>query len=337
MEHSIVPSGRHWGGYVYSSAFITPEQAEQEFRQHLGPRSEGCNALHIKMRIGRNRNSWVKNCVAIGLSSGFVEPLESTGIFFIHHAVEQLLNHFPGHGHDEESRKSYNEIVGNCMDGVREFLTLHYVASTRQDNAFWKATKQELAVPDGLRERLKLWQHRLPTDRNINPNYHGFPAYSYCVMLLGLRRVPKQSLPVLNHMPDTEALLTFEAIRDKARQVDPGSAFAGRLPHGKIWRTGSLCRAAKRRVHSPSWNAISWGVALVSDYSTELLSSASRDNLISAFASLHAAVGIDPNALRLHKEDPKTTHNCPGKTIVKGDEISLIFQQLSQSHDCSCA
>jgi len=206
-------------GYVYFSAFITPEQAEQEFPRHLAPRSEGCNALHIKMRIGRNRNSWVKNCVAIGLSSGFVEPLESTGIFFIHHAVEQLLNHFPGHGDDEESRKSYNEIVGNCMDGVREFLTLHYVASTRQDNVFWKATKHELAVPEGLRERLKLWQHRLPTDRNINPNYHGFPAYSYCVMLLGLGRAPKQSLPLLNHMPDTEALLTFDAIRDKATHL----------------------------------------------------------------------------------------------------------------------
>jgi hypothetical protein len=85
-------------------------------------------------------------------------------------------------------------------------------------------------------------------------------------------------------------------------------------------------------VHSPSWNAISWGLELVGDYATEPLSSASRDNLISALASLHAAVGIDPNALRLHKEDPKTTHNCPGKNIVKGDVIGWIFQQLSQTN-----
>jgi hypothetical protein len=85
-------------------------------------------------------------------------------------------------------------------------------------------------------------------------------------------------------------------------------------------------------VHSPSWNAISWGVELVGDYAVEVLSSASRNNLISALASLHAAVGIDPNGLRLHKEDLKTTHNCPGKNIVKGDVISWVLDQLSETN-----
>jgi len=202
-------------GYVYSSAFLSPEDAEREYRQHLGARAEDCNAAHIKMRVGRNRNSWVRNCVAIGLSSGFVEPLESTGIFFIHHAIEQLVNYFPGKHYDEKNVKSYNSVVGNCMDGVREFLTLHYVASTREDTKFWKATKHELVIPDELAERLKLWESRLPTERTINPNYHEFPAYSYCVMLLGLGRQPKQSLPLLNHVRDGEALSAFEQIRKR--------------------------------------------------------------------------------------------------------------------------
>jgi tryptophan halogenase len=206
-------------GYVYSSAFLSREAAEEEFRKHLGVRADGCNALHIKMRVGRNRNSWVKNCVAIGLSSGFVEPLQSTGIFFIHHGIEQLVNYFPGKHCDEANRKSYNRVIGNCIDGVREFLTLHYVASSREDTRFWKATKNELVVPDELAERLKLWEKRLPTDRTINPNYHGFPGFSYCLMLLGLGRQPKHSLPALDYAPDQHALAAFDQIGKRTEHL----------------------------------------------------------------------------------------------------------------------
>jgi tryptophan 6-halogenase len=206
-------------GYVYSSAFLTADAAEREFREHLGKRSEGCRAAHIKMRIGRSRNSWVKNCVAIGLSSGFVEPLESTGIFFIQHGIEQLVSHFPRKEPDDANVLSYNKAVAHCMDGIREFLTLHYFASTRQDTPFWKATKTESKVPDQLGDRLELWRSRLPTNRTINPNYHGFEAYSYSCMLLGLGWRPKDNLPVLNYMNDSKASLAFETIRKQGEYL----------------------------------------------------------------------------------------------------------------------
>lgn len=202
-------------GYVYSSAFLSPEAAESEFREHLGKRAEGRKALHIKMRVGRNRNSWVKNCVAIGLSSGFVEPLESTGIFFIQHAIEQLVTYFPNGIGEEENIKSYNQVVGNLIDGVREFLTLHYVAGTKANNDFWKATKHDLVIPGDLAERLKLWKKRLPSRRTINPNYHGFPPYSYCCILLGLGHVPESSLPALDYLPDGPALAVFDQIQER--------------------------------------------------------------------------------------------------------------------------
>jgi hypothetical protein len=82
-------------------------------------------------------------------------------------------------------------------------------------------------------------------------------------------------------------------------------------------------------VHSPSWNAISWGVEMVGDYSTEQLGTAVHDNTISALAALHASLGIDPNTIKLHKEDPRTTHNCPGKNVIKADIIQAIFDELS--------
>jgi tryptophan halogenase len=211
--------GRVGTGYVYSRAFQSRAQAEQEFREHLGPRAGDRPASHIDMRIGRNRRSWVKNCVAIGLSSGFVEPLESTGIFFIQHGIEELVAHFPGAMIEEEHVRSYNTVIANCIDGIRDFLTLHYFASSRVDTSFWKATKHEIKLNEMLHERFSLWRKRLPNARNIHMKYHGFESYSYSAMLLGLGCRPERHLPILDHMDDEKAGAVFGAIRDKAARL----------------------------------------------------------------------------------------------------------------------
>jgi flavin-dependent dehydrogenase len=201
-------------GYVYSSACLSPEEAETEFRENIGPASSGCNAIHIKMRVGRNRNSWVKNCVAIGLSSGFVEPLESTGIFFIQNSIEQLMTHFPRKTQcNDPLAKSYNQVVGACIDGVREFLTFHYCASSRRDTPFWKLTQNELVVPEALKERLALWKTRLPTKRTIRSEYHGFAAHNYCSMLLGLGWYPDSCPPFIEHQTEDTGTSRFADIR----------------------------------------------------------------------------------------------------------------------------
>jgi tryptophan 6-halogenase len=208
--------GRDGTGYVFSSAFISPEDAEKELRKHVGPASDNCKAALIKMRIGRNRNAWVKNCIGIGLANGFVEPLESTGIFFIQLGIEELVANFPDKNFNPELRDRYNKVMGDCIDGVRDFLTLHYCGSSRYDTAFWKATKHDLKVPDDLQERMKEWKIRMPNPRNINPQYHGFESYSYAVMLQGLGYLPNTSLPTLNHMDSTNALGTFNKIKERA-------------------------------------------------------------------------------------------------------------------------
>jgi tryptophan 6-halogenase len=210
--------GRVGTGYVYSSAFQSKEDAEAEFRRHLGPAADGVKASHIKMRIGRCRNSWVKNCVAIGLSSGFVEPLESTGIFFIQHGIEELIAHLPGDTIDEEAVKSYNRTVAACIDGVRDFLVLHYCTTDRDDTEFWRATKR-VRIPESLEERLALWKKRLPNPKTINPSYHGFEFYSYSVMLLGLNYKPEGSLPTLDHLDEDKAHRAFRLLREKSERL----------------------------------------------------------------------------------------------------------------------
>jgi tryptophan 6-halogenase len=166
----------------------------------------------------------VRNCVAIGLSSGFVEPLESTGIFFIQNGIEQLVKHFPGEEWDAELVAGYNRAINRCMDGVRDFLFLHYRCAARADTPYWKATK-ERAVPPGMAERLDLWAARLPDENSIYPYYHGFEPYSYNVMLLGLGgHLPRHHRPALDLLDDSAARSELAHVADRARRL------AGELP-----------------------------------------------------------------------------------------------------------
>lgn len=214
---------RNGMGYVYSGEYCEPDEAERTLRDFAGPAARDLEANHIRMRVGRSRNSWVRNCVAIGLSSGFVEPLESTGIFFIQHGVEQMVKHFPFERFDEALTACYNRRVGRCLDGVREFLFLHYYAAARNDNRYWKDAKRRPA-PHGLEERLEEWRTRLPDTETIYPYYHGFESYSYAAMLLGLGGVETEPRQVLGAVDAENAKREFRTLRAKA------SEFARRLP-----------------------------------------------------------------------------------------------------------
>jgi len=210
--------GRNGHGYVYSDEFCTPEEAEATLRAHVAPGRDDLPANHIRMRIGRSRTSWVKNCVAIGLSSGFVEPLESTGIFFIQHGIEQLVRHFPDRDWNPALAAAYNERVAEVMDGVREFLVLHYRAARREDKPYWKATKTR-AVPAELTGRLDHWQTMLPDDRTIYPHYHGFEAYSWIAMAIGLGGQPQAARPALSHMDAGPAEAEFALLSQQAARL----------------------------------------------------------------------------------------------------------------------
>lgn len=205
-------------GYVYASDYCAPDEAEQRLRDFVGPEADDLEANHIRMRIGRSRNSWVNNCVAVGLSSGFVEPLESTGIFFIQNNIENLVKHFPDSNWDPILRASFNRTVNHAMDGVREFLVVHYRAAARNDNQYWRDAKTRV-IPDGLAERLDQWQSKLPDAENIYPYYHGFEAYSYVSMLLGLGGNPVRSPPALAHMDGTAARKELRLVRDQAKDL----------------------------------------------------------------------------------------------------------------------
>lgn len=210
--------GRVGTGYVYARDYCAPEEAERTLRRFVGPAADELEANHIRMRIGRSRRSWVNNCVAVGLSSGFVEPLESTGIFFIQHAIEQLVKHFPDEGWDPTLRSAYNTLVNRCMDGVREFLVLHYHGAARADNEYWRDTKTR-KIPDSLAERIEQWRTKLPHPESVYPYYHGFEAYSYVCMVLGLGGIPLKPSPALRMLDPSAAQREFRLLASQAEDL----------------------------------------------------------------------------------------------------------------------
>jgi len=204
-------------GYVYSDKFIEPEEAERELRAKVGGH-EDIPANHIQMRIGRSSESWVKNCVAIGLSSAFVEPLESTGIFFIQHAVEQLVKHFPDDRWDPMLIQQYNSRMAHAVEGVKEFLVLHYKSAQRDDTPYWKEAKTR-EMPEGLAERLEISASHLLDEESIYPHYHGFESYSWNAMNLGLGHIPQHPRPALAHLDPTNARAEFARLRAEAETL----------------------------------------------------------------------------------------------------------------------
>ncbi|ALL79930.1 tryptophan halogenase (plasmid) [Pseudonocardia sp. EC080610-09] len=205
-------------GYVYSDQFCSPDEAERTLREFATPGRDDLPANHLTMRIGRTERPWVKNCVAIGLASAFVEPLESTGIFFIQHAIEELVKHFPAREPDPSVVTGYNRRVAHVVDGVKEFLVMHYRAATRDDTPYWKEAKARPA-PEALIERINRGARTLFDESDIYPHYHGFESYSWNSMLLGLGGGPAAPRPAVSMMNGDRAHTAFTDLRAEARRT----------------------------------------------------------------------------------------------------------------------
>jgi hypothetical protein len=209
---------RSGDGYVYSSAFTTPEEAEQELRAHLGPRAEGFEAQHIRMRIGKTRNTWVNNCVAVGLSGGFIEPLESTGIFFLELGLFNLWTHFPDKTFHPGLIAQYNRIMTQHYEQIRDFVVIHYCTTRREDTPFWKANRHDLALSPSLRTDLDVWSATLPNHSRLDERRF-FDDYSYTSILAGMGAIPERPLPLFAYgstiAPDDE----FSRVAEQAAML----------------------------------------------------------------------------------------------------------------------
>ena len=149
---------RTGNGYVFSSRHVSEDHARATLLAHLdGPPLADPRLL--KFQAGRRTASWTKNCIAMGLASGFLEPLESTSIYLVQIAIQTLLKLMPGRDDDPRLRAEFNRVIDLEYDRVRDFLILHYHAAGRDDSAFWRDVRAT-AIPDSLHEKLALFRER---------------------------------------------------------------------------------------------------------------------------------------------------------------------------------
>lgn len=211
-------------GYVYSSDFISDEDAEREIRAYIGPKSEGISSRVLPMRVGRTENFWVKNCVAIGLSSGFIEPLESTGIYLVEIGVKALLDNLTLDGVQEACIRNYNRCMQRYFDDIRDFIVLHYCLTNREDNEFWRANKFNKAIPDSLKTNLELWKHRYPSPFDDSRVGNFFNHVTYLYILAGMGKLPDLDATYTGYLDPVRVkngLMNFAKNRDRLLQVTP--------------------------------------------------------------------------------------------------------------------
>jgi tryptophan halogenase len=189
---SIPTSDRMGCGYVFAADFATPEQAMEELEQVLGE-PIGVRSV-LRFDAGRLDRVWINNCLSVGLSSGFVEPLESTSI---HGALLQLqlfareLVREDFRAEDTATSDRYNARIAAILDDFRDFLTVHYVTE-REDTPFWRRTRAR-ALPDSIRPKMELWQRELPRPEHFEDGSGAVSPVLYLPVLNGLGLVPARA------------------------------------------------------------------------------------------------------------------------------------------------
>ncbi len=177
---------RTGNGLVYSSEYLSDENAFEDFISGLEePRTDEPRLL--KFTAGKRSVSWNRNCIAIGLSAGFLEPLESTSLYLIQIAIMKLLEYFPQDRITDVERGQFNDALNTEYLRVRDFLILHYHATTRDDSEFWRYCR-EMSIPESLKEKIELY-----TATGVVTNYRQglFMPASWLAVYLGQGLIPR--------------------------------------------------------------------------------------------------------------------------------------------------
>ncbi|MCQ3828277.1 tryptophan 7-halogenase [Microbulbifer elongatus] len=173
-------------GYVYSQSHTTEDEAYKTLTQYAGGGRE-LDVRKIPMRVGYRRAFWEKNCVAVGLSAGFVEPLEATAISMIEQSVKMLIERFPTTLEEIPAlAKHYNTTFVARWERIVEFIKFHYCISQRDDSDFWCDNRCESTIPIGLQDRLSRWQCFPMEEIDFNDKYEMFGLSSYRYVAYGM-------------------------------------------------------------------------------------------------------------------------------------------------------
>lgn len=153
-------TNRFGNGYVYSSDFITSEQAEQEFRKHLDLLDSNETCKHLKMKVGQLEQHWSHNCLGLGLSQGFIEPLEATALHLVQISTQTFIEKFKQGSFTNKYQKEFNRDITHKFERIRDYIVAHYKLNTRDDSDYWRANRENNHLSDELMAILERWYKR---------------------------------------------------------------------------------------------------------------------------------------------------------------------------------
>ncbi len=211
---------RRGTGYVYCSQFIDDDTAEAELRAFEGSHSEELDARRLRFKVGRRAKAWHRNCVAIGLSSGFIEPLESTGIYLIEFAVTMLCEHFPFGGDSLPLANRFNQLIQDRYEEILDLIVLHYCLTKRNDTEFWREVQKAEHIPEKLQQRLALWRQKPPSSADCHKTLQLFSHHTFEYILYGMNFLREQS--GVGHRPATDIPADIQQALKTARSKLPG-------------------------------------------------------------------------------------------------------------------
>jgi tryptophan halogenase len=185
-------SSRRGTGHVYSSAHITDEQAEKTLRAYIAKaigekKAEELGCRKLSIRAGHRQKFWHKNCVAVGMSAGFIEPLEASALALVEMSVNMISGEMPA---TREVMSIVEKRFNACFEyrwaRVIDFLKLHYALTQRTDTDYWRDAASPDSIPENLKELLVLWRQRPPYFNDFIQNEEVFPSASYQYVLYGM-------------------------------------------------------------------------------------------------------------------------------------------------------
>lgn len=175
-------------GHVFSSRHISDDEAEAELRAYLGPSAKDLPARKIKIRAGHRETFWKRNCVAVGMAAGFLEPLEASAIMLIELSAKLIAEQMPANREVMDIvADRFNEKTHYRWGRIIDFLKLHYVLSQRRDTAFWRDNMDPVGIPQRLQDLLHLWRYQPPWFHDeFDRVDEVFPLASYQYVLYGM-------------------------------------------------------------------------------------------------------------------------------------------------------
>lgn len=204
-----IPTQHRTGnGHIYSSSLLSDDEAIDSLLEDLDGPAIG-EPRKIRFRTGHRAQPWNKNCVSIGLSAGFLEPLESTSLFLIQEGISKFIALYPTADMPDVVRDEYNRQLVKKFEQVRDFIILHYKATERDDSEFWNYTRT-MDIPDSLDNRIELFRE---AGRVFRYEDELFAKPSWVAVLLGQNIVPRSIDPIVGAIDPASIAHSLQSMR----------------------------------------------------------------------------------------------------------------------------